>query len=1102
MCKKVIYLIPFVLMLGSVSNAEDIQWTDLGADHLWSTPENWDLGRVPTLADDVRIDVPAAGAPNGPVIQDGIDAKANGIFTEAAGEPTLTMTGGTLEVADWIWWGDGENSFGIWEMSGGTVSVVNEFELGWGGGAGTLTMTGGTINAGEAVIPTDSGAFGELYLYGGTYNVTTAGGLSMEENGMIDITEGTLVLEGDDTAKVNDLIAAGLITAYGGDGQLELDFDVRNPGKTTLTATIEKTVLFEEDFEGLALGPNVDEALAGDAVWTDTPPEGWSIDESGIPGINLDATDGVTEWAGWAFTDKEWWIAAAEDQDRSLFELGSGTVAVADPDEWDDAERLPIPISADPYDTWLTTPEINIASAEAGTLELKFDSSWRPEFDDNYHQTANITASFDGGDPIEVMLWESDEASANFHPYATNETVIVKLDNPEGAKKLVLTFGLFDAGNDWWWAIDNLEIRGVVPYLGPVNPGTEGLAAYYPFENDVLDASGNGNDGTIVGDPVFVDGPPGYGMAMEFDGIDDYVDCGNAESLDITGDITVACWIKVAAFSKTWETILAKGDHAYRMSRGPGDGDSIHFGCNGPSGGNLNASTIVTTDTWRHVALVYDGTDKIIYIDGVEDARLASEGSIESHDEHNLFIGENSEAVNRFLTGLVDEVMIYNRALSEAEIRYLAGERAIPVNPGNVGLIAHWAFDEGEGDIANDSSGNDNHGTIVGTGTEWVAGRINGALSFIDGAGYVEVPDNPTLNTTDEITIAAWVNPTWTGNNRVLQKGASDNQYRLLREWGDSLFLDLDGVTNGRLEASPCPPDNEWHHVAGTYNGLSMKIYYDGELVAQQEASGAIATSSDSLFIGTKHATAPPQDYFYGILDEVYFFNRALPAGEVRYLAGYRPMVDPGTDALVAYYEFENDVLDSSGNGNDGTVNGNPTFVDGMIGTALEFDGDGDYIDCGNNPILAITDAVSISAWIKVAAQGLDHKVGGNQDGANGGYKMTVFNNNKVEFEIRTAANSAVLNRNVAGGTEIKVDVWYHVTGVYSLADGYIRTYVDGELDRELETTQALGASPGSLMIGCEPFSTGQYNFNGVMDDIRVYSKALSEAEARYLANN
>ena len=208
---------------------------------------------------------------------------------------------------------------------------------------------------------------------------------------------------------------------------------------------------------------------------------------------------------------------------------------------------------------------------------------------------------------------------------------------------------------------------------------------------------------------------------------------------------------------------------------------------------------------------------------------------------------------------------------------------------------------------------------------------------------------------------------------------------------------------------------------------------------------------------------------------------------------------------LVAHWRFDEGsgtvAHDISGNGNDGTFNGDPQWVPGHFGYALEFDGTGDFLDCGNNPILALTDAVSISAWIKVAVQNADHKVGGNQDGANGGYKMSVYSN-KIEFEIRTAGNSAVLNRSVAGGTLLEVDVWYHVTGVYSLADGYIRTYVNGELDRELLTTEALGASPGALMIGCEPFSTGQYNFNGVMDDIRVYNKALSEDEARYLGNN
>ncbi|MHC4725766.1 MAG: sugar-binding protein, partial [Planctomycetota bacterium] len=327
-------------------------------------------------------------------------------------------------------------------------------------------------------------------------------------------------------------------------------------GEAILVAAVEveKTVLFSENFDGLVLGPNVDEALAGDAVWTEEPPEGWSIDESGIPGIGMDATDGVTEWAGWAFTDKAWWTEAAGDQNRSQFELASGIVAVADPDEWDDDERLPIPINADPYDTWLTTPEIKIGAAEAGTLELKFDSSWRPEFDDNFHQTANITASFDGGDPVEVMLWESDGASANFHPDATNETVIVNLDNPEGAKNVVLTFGLFDAGNDWWWAIDNIEVRGVVPYLEPVNPGTDGLIASYALAGDATDGSGNGIDGVInnaetggLGDggSVWVDDPE-RGTVISFNGTAEgaFVRAGEIPQMTLTNDFTWSFWAK------------------------------------------------------------------------------------------------------------------------------------------------------------------------------------------------------------------------------------------------------------------------------------------------------------------------------------------------------------------------------------------------------------------------------------------------------------------------------------------------------------------------------------------------------------------------------
>jgi len=104
------------------------------------------------------------------------------------------------------------------------------------------------------------------------------------------------------------------------------------------------------------------------------------------------------------------------------------------------------------------TPIIDLAGVEADAVQLRFASSWRPEFDDNYHQTANITVSFDGTDPVEVLLWESDSASVNYKPYATNEAVTVEIAVPEGAQNMVVTFGLYDAGNDWWWAIDNVDV--------------------------------------------------------------------------------------------------------------------------------------------------------------------------------------------------------------------------------------------------------------------------------------------------------------------------------------------------------------------------------------------------------------------------------------------------------------------------------------------------------------------------------------------------------------------------------------------------------------------------------------------------------------------
>jgi len=207
-----------------------------------------------------------------------------------------------------------------------------------------------------------------------------------------------------------------------------------------------------QNFESLELGPPVDEAVAGQRVWTKNTPSGWSIDDSGVPGIGDPERDGVTEWAGWSFADKVWWTETAGDQLRSEFTKADGIIVIADGDEWDDQPH------ADGYlDTFLSW-SLDVSKIET-EMELTFDSSWRPEFDDYYRQTANIKVAFDDDTPIEIMRWESDPNSPYFHDHNTNESVSLLLPAPGGAAKMVLTFGYFDAGNDWWWAMDNLEIQ-------------------------------------------------------------------------------------------------------------------------------------------------------------------------------------------------------------------------------------------------------------------------------------------------------------------------------------------------------------------------------------------------------------------------------------------------------------------------------------------------------------------------------------------------------------------------------------------------------------------------------------------------------------------
>ena len=213
--------------------------------------------------------------------------------------------------------------------------------------------------------------------------------------------------------------------------------------------------LYFQDFESVTLGPTVSHGsiLRNREAWTATPPAGMVVDNTGMPpSVLADPNLGMTEFEGWTFVDKDWWVAAAGDQDRSGYFAGFGKVAVADNDTHDD---LGDPDAVGSWDSKLSTPSINLSGAAANTVNLRFNSSWVPE----EIQTATITARYNTGANVEVLRWTSNDGNPSFfHDKAVNELVTIPLQNPAGATSVVLDFRLFDSTNNWWWAFDDIKV--------------------------------------------------------------------------------------------------------------------------------------------------------------------------------------------------------------------------------------------------------------------------------------------------------------------------------------------------------------------------------------------------------------------------------------------------------------------------------------------------------------------------------------------------------------------------------------------------------------------------------------------------------------------
>jgi thioredoxin-like negative regulator of GroEL len=217
--------------------------------------------------------------------------------------------------------------------------------------------------------------------------------------------------------------------------------------------------------------------------------------------------------------------------------------------------------------------------------------------------------------------------------------------------------------------------------------------------------------------------------------------------------------------------------------------------------------------------------------------------------------------------------------------------RSVSTRPDlKMGIIGQWRFDEAAGMAAADSSGKGNTGVLLGFGEgDRAAGRAGRALSFESARRTtVMVRNSEFLNPRQEITVAAWVKASdWSGNRRVVQKGVSDNQYRLTAEGGELKFEVA--TESGRYTAAgPLPAKDVWTHVAGTYDGKKVRLLINGVEVAAAPASGGpLAVTPNALAIGCKTTENDPEfNCFRGAIDDVVLYDRALNDQELTQLAG------------------------------------------------------------------------------------------------------------------------------------------------------------------------------------------------------------------------
>jgi hypothetical protein len=468
-----------------------------------------------------------------------------------------------------------------------------------------------------------------------------------------------------------------------------------------------------------------------------------------------------------------------------------------------------------------------------------------------------------------------------------------------------------------------------------------GLQAYYSFDqlqgHVLLDTSGNGRNGTIEG-ATWTDGQSCG--ALEFDGTDDYVDLSPVSGEIFpagTTNLTVALWF--------YPLSLNLGDFNRLLSKSSGTDSSEHdlMLSFDTSDSHLvvrsrlkvdgTTHTLVghpgyplSTDTWFHVAMTYDGTDIILYHNGIVVAQTRAEGAL-SDTTSLTNLGRNPDATNLY-HGKLDELAVYHSTLSHEEIFELmdatgreptdADEPTWPLEGGENchpahadGLMAQYGFDELDGPLAINDANQEGAGSGVLFHAKRTEGQFCGGMQFDSADAHVDLTSLHHLTNLPEqqLTVSLWFRPDdllghkWsrlfsnedgvnTTNSSVLLSTAPRNQVSANNDILLRGRIRIGSSNLVLLSEGPFLENYRWTHAALTYDGEMVRLYQDGVEVAQAPKTGSIRWRDDTrILLGNTPTSSgsslePDAFAFNGTMDDVVIYDRALSQLEVLEIRG------------------------------------------------------------------------------------------------------------------------------------------------------------------------------------------------------------------------